>query len=233
MGFVADLARLSGATVPTVAVSDALLGLLLAFVFGQAAAWAYVYTHAGLSYSRSFVQSLVLLTIIVALGMMIIRNCGSNIMIAFGLIGALTVIRFRNVLKDTRDAAFIFFAVVTGMGTGTGNHDLALAGTVVFCLVLLYLHWTGFGSRQTGDGFIRVHLDGGETRQTILQDVLTRHCRSTQLVSQRFHEAGPGELAYRLTMRDPVHADDLVDELRGLAGVSHVTFVLHEEEAEV
>src|SRR5690606_38981434 len=158
---------------------------------------------------------------------------GSNIVIAFGLIGALAVIRFRNILKDTRDTAFIFFALVTGMATGTGSIHLALLGTIAFCMLLLYLRWTHFGQLTMGDGFVRIHLDSTLCKRANAQLVLNRYCRSTHLVSQRFQESGQGELAFRLIMRDPDRADDMVGELKQLEGISHVTFVLHEEQAQV
>lgn len=209
---------------------EVLLSLLLAFVLSQLAAWVYIYTHQGLSYSRSFVQSIILLTIILAIGLMVI---GNNIAIAFGLVGALSVIRFRNILKDTRDTAFIFFALINSMACGTRNYAIAIIGTLVFCTLVLYLHWSQFGSRRTGDGFVRFHWEMNKLRRESWQDILRRHCRSTQLVSQRFHEEGEGEVAYRLVMRDPGQAELLVEELRALVGVSNVTFVLQEEEAEV
>lgn len=230
MEYLADLASSFSATPVDLTVQRALAGLLLAFVCGQLAAWMYIYTHWGLSYSRTFVQSIILLTVIVSLAMMVI---GNNIAIAFGLVGALAVIRFRNILKDTRDTAFIFFALVVGMAAGTSNYPLAIMGTGVFCMVLLYLHWAHFGSRYTGDGFVRFHLELGKTGREILQVVLDRYCRASHLVSQRFEESGQGELAFQLTMRDPARADAFVEELKGLDGVSNVTFVLHEEHAEV
>lgn len=209
---------------------QAILGLLMAFILGQLAAWAYMYTHTGLSYSSAFVQSIVLLTVLISLAMMVI---GSNIVIAFGLIGALAVIRFRNILKDTRDTAFIFYALVVGMATGTGNNHLALLGAAAFTLLLLYLHWTRFGQFNMGDGFVRIHLDTETCKRAAAQGVLDRYCHSTHLVSQRFQETGHGELAYRLTMRDPDRADDMVGELKAVAGITHVSFVLHEEQAQV
>jgi uncharacterized membrane protein YhiD involved in acid resistance len=221
---------LAGSAPTQIALDQALLGLLLAFILGQVAAWTYMYTHTGLSYSSAFVQSIVLLTVLISMSMMVI---GSNIVIAFGLIGALAVIRFRNILKDTRDTAFIFFALVIGMATGTGSIHLALLGTVVFCLLLLYLHWTNFGQMNMGDGFVRIHLDSSECRRDSAQRVLERYCRAIHLVSQRFQESGHGELSYRLIMRDPDRADDMVGELKGVQGISHVTFVLHEEQAQV
>ena len=207
----------------------ALQNLLLAFVLGQLVAWVYIYTHSGLSYSRAFVQSIIVLNIIVTLAMMVI---GSNIVIAFGLIGALSVIRFRNILKDTRDTAFIFLALTMGMACGTGSHGLAILGTLAISAVLLYLHWTAFGSRHVSDGFVRFHFEGKSIHRT-LQAILRRHARETQLVSQRFAEGGAGEMAYRLTMRDPGRADELIAELDELEGLSHISFVAHEEQAEV
>ena len=116
----------SNAVLASLAFDEAVIGLIMAFVLGQVAAWLYVYTHVGLSYSRAFVQSIIILTVVLCMGMMVI---GNNIAIAFGLIGALAVIRFRNILKDTRDTAFIFFTLIVGLATGTGRYRLAILGT--------------------------------------------------------------------------------------------------------
>lgn len=203
---------------------------LLAFILGQLAAWLYIYTHEGLSYSCAFVQSIVLLTVILCLGMMVI---GNNIAIAFGLIGALAVIRFRNILKDTRDTSYIFFTLITGLATGTQRFQLALLGAVVFCAVALYLHWAQFGSRRTGDGYIRFRLELDTFEDGLLQALFKKHCRNTIVVSQRFQESGEGELSYRLDLRNPRTVNDFVREVRDLKGVSNVSFVLQENQGEV
>jgi len=214
----------------SVPLGDMLSGLLLAFVLGQLAAWVYVYTHSGLSYSRSFVQSIILLTVIVCLGMMVI---GNNVVIAFGLIGALAVIRFRNILKDTRDTAFIFFALVVGMATGTGSYMLAVVGTLAFVAILLYLAWSGFGTRHSGDGYVRLQIDSVGDGHQRLREAIRQYCRSSHLVSQRLQESGVSEVAYRLTMRDPAQADEMIRDLRDIEGISKVSFVFQEEQIEV
>ncbi len=207
-----------------------LVSLLLAFVLGQVSAWTYVYTHQGLSYSRAFVQSIILLTMIVTMAMMVV---GSNIVIAFGLIGAMSVIRFRNILKDTRDTAFIFFALITGMACGTTHYSLAILSSVVMLMVLLYLHLTSFGSRHTCDGFLRFNIQPGDNIMQTVHQILDCYCRTTHLVSQRYQETGYGEVAFRLIMRDPRMGEKMVEEMQGIEQVSNVTFVLHEEQAEV
>lgn len=230
MGNILDNLGLGSGGISTLPVYEAGMGLLLAFILGQVAAWLYIYTHEGLSYSRAFVQSIILLTVILSLGMMII---GNNIAIAFGLIGALAVIRFRNILKDTRDTAYIFFTLVTGLATGTQRFQLAILGTCVFTVVSLYLHWTQFGSRKTGDGFMRFRLNVDTLETSSIQSILNRHCRASFVVSQRFQEQGDAELAYRLDMKNPQQADDLVREIRGIEGISNVSFVLQEEQGEI
>lgn len=220
----------SGAALTSLAFDEALVSLILAFVLGQAAAWLYVYTHVGLSYSRAFVQSIIILTVVLCMGMMVI---GNNIAIAFGLIGALAVIRFRNILKDTRDTAFIFFTLIVGLATGTGRYSMAVLGTAMFSLVVLYLHWTQFGSRDTSDGFIRFKFDLAAIAPDAIHSALKRYCSSMTLVSQRFPEEGDGEVSYRLVMRDPRNAEEFVTYIRGLTGISQVSFVLHEGQSEV
>lgn len=227
---MSEFLSLMSAPSQTVSIEQAILSVLLSFILGHGIAWIYIYTHAGLSYSRAFVQSLVLLTVILSVGMMVI---GYSLAIAFGLIGALSVIRFRNILKDTRDTSFIFAVLIVGMASGTSNYMLAVLGAVAFCLVLLYLHWTSFGTRYTGDGFVRLNVVQGGDAQEQLGDVLSRHCKQSQLVSQRFTETGPGELAFRLSMRDTTRAADFVGELHLVEGVSNIVFALQEDEAEV
>ncbi|HOZ50069.1 MAG TPA: DUF4956 domain-containing protein [Candidatus Hydrogenedentes bacterium] len=211
-------------------VGGTIVGLLLAFVLGQLAAWVYMYTHSGLSYSRSFVQAVVLLTMIVTLSMMVIAN---NVVVALGLIGALAVVRFRNILKDTRDTAFVFFALVVGMAVGIGAYSVAVLGTVILCIVILYMYWSQFGSRRSGDALLRFQVAVGETDHRALHAVLHRHCRRAHLMSQRFPAPDLGELAYRLTMRNPTLSDRLVQELEAMQGVSQLTFFFQEDETEV
>ena len=123
-------------------IESTMLALLLAFVLGQIIAWTYAWTHSGLSYSRSFTQSLVLMTLVVSLVMFVI---GNSIITAFGLIGALALIRFRNVLKDTRDTVFVFISLVVGMAVGSQRHLVAILGTATLLLAVWYMNITAFG----------------------------------------------------------------------------------------
>lgn len=219
----------AGGLAPT--VETILLSLLLAFVLGQLLAWAYCWTHNGLSYSRSFTQSLLLITMVVALVMLVI---GNNIITAFGLIGALAIIRFRNVLKDTRDTVFVFLALVQGMAVGSQRHATALLGTLAVLLALLYIHWTDFGSRGHFDGFLRFRAPISPDESGDFNTVLRRYCRATrQLSVQQMPHEQFAHCAYQVRMRDPGESNLLVIELREVKGVEDVSLVLQEEPAEV
>jgi hypothetical protein len=206
------------------------LSLLLAFVLGQLIAWIYAWSHSGLSYSRSFTQSLLLMTIIVSLVMYVI---GNSIITAFGLLGALALIRFRNVLKDTRDTVFVFIALVVGMAVGSQRFMTAIVGTLAMGLVVLYLNATSFGSLGRYDGYLtcRLAVEGppGE-----LGHLLRRFCRAVKLISTRQSGEEEGaELVYQVGLRDRGRSGELLAELRKLDAVRHASFVMRSELSEV
>ena len=115
---------------------DILMNLSLSIFLGLFISYVYKLTHKGVSYSQSFMLTIVFITIIVAMVMMVI---GNNIARAFALVGALSIIRFRTVVKDTKDTAFIFLALASGMAAGTSSYFLAISGSIVTSIVAYIL----------------------------------------------------------------------------------------------
>src|SRR5687768_9705693 len=105
-----------------------LLAMLLAFLFGQLIAWVYVFTHSGVSYSRTFVVSLIVLPVLTSLVLMVMAN---NIITAFGLIAVFAVVRFRNVLRDTLDTCYVLSVIIIGTACGTQKFSSAVIGGIV------------------------------------------------------------------------------------------------------
>jgi hypothetical protein len=206
------------------------LSLLLSFVLGQLIAWIYAWSHSGLSYSRSFTQSLVLMTLVVSLVMYVI---GNSIITAFGLLGALALIRFRNVLKDTRDTVFVFIALVVGMAVGSQRYMIAVVGTVALGLAVLYLDATSFGTLGRYDGYLTCRF-GSAVDRGRLSSMLHRFCRAVKQVSTR--QSGDddgGELVYQVGLRDRQRSGELLAALRQVEGVQHVSFVMRSDLSEV
>ncbi len=211
---------------------NVLLSLLLAFILGQVIAWVYYFTHSGLSYSRSYVQSLVLVTIVVAMVMAVI---GDNIIRAFGLMGALAIIRFRNVVKDTRDIVFIFCSLVVGMAAGSQRYDIAVGGTIVISLIALYLYLTDFGTHEPHNGFLRFSLKGHIGPKHPVPGILRRFCGNFTLISVQ--DSGFGsplvEYAYQLMIRNAAKNEQMLSELEKIEGIENIRLTMQEQLLEV
>ena len=209
-----------------------LLSLLLAFVLSQVLAWVYYFTHSGLSYSRSFVQSLILICIVVAMVMAVI---GSSIITAVGLMGALAIIRFRNIVKDTRDVAFIFCSLVVGMAAGSQRYAVAIVGTVVLSLIVIYLYVSGFGTHESHNGFLRFTFRGRIGPDSPIPAILGRFCRSFSLISAQDSSFGPSEMeyAYQLTIRSAAKSEQMLAELQSIDGLENINLTMQERLLEV
>ncbi len=208
-----------------------LFALLLAFVSGQVIGWIYQQTHRGLSYSQSFTASMVVLPVLVAMMMLLMS---SSITVAFGLLAVFAVVRFRNVLKDTRDTIFVLWAIVEGMAAGTGRASLAIIGVVVIGAIMVYLWITHYGSRRRYDTIVSLFCVGGSgTVSQLVESVLGRHCLTTQMASIQELGQDNFDLSYRLTLRDPSRRSELEAELRTIDSVQRVSIFAHDDESEV
>ena len=208
-----------------------IMGLLLAFVCGHAIAWVYMFTHTGLSYSRSFVNSLVVIPTIVSMVMLVLSN---NLVTAFGLMAVFAIVRFRNVLRDTLDTSFILSVIVVGMACGTLKFATAIAGCLMICLIMFYIRMTSFGTRHRYDTILNLHWERPAPEVEALNKTLERHSRRSRCVSERTVDGSTGvDVSYRVLLRDASRLEDLLVELRQLDGVSHVTGLKAEAESEV
>ncbi len=207
------------------------LGLLLAFAGGHVLAWVYMVTHSGLSYSRSFVKSLIVMPVVVALVMHVLAN---SIITAFGMMAVFTIVRFRNMLRDTLDTTYVLLVLVLGMAAGSEKFTTALLGLGAMALALLYLWVTAFGSRHRYDLILNLHWGRSLADLPEVDHLLERHSRRTRCASQRASEGYPGtDVSYWVLLRDPARADQLLTELRSVTGVQNVTSIHAEDESEV
>ena len=207
-----------------------LLCLLLAFSIGHVIGWVYMWTHTGLSYSQMFTSSLLVMPVIVALVMLLMAG---NIIIAFGLFAVFAVVRFRNVLKDTRDTSFVLWAIVEGMAVGTMRFSTALIGCLAVAFVFLYMRFTSFGGRHRYDVILSLQWTDGVDGIPRLRGILRRHSVRAQLASQRDLDENNLDLSYRLQLRDPGRSRELLSELREMPGIARVSLYHREDESEV
>ncbi len=207
---------------------SAAISFLLAFVLGQALAWIYYFTHISLSYSKTFVQSLIIMTIIVSL---VMRTIAGSFVIAVGLMGALSLIRFRNVIKDTRDITFLFCSLVIGMACGSGRYALAITGSIGLYLVLLYLYVADFGMSHPGNAMLHfTSMDPLDDTHPALS-ILTQFCRGFTLVSSNSGGLGENQIhySYQLSLRNSAKNEKLLAAIRQLKGVQNVSLTMQEQ----
>jgi hypothetical protein len=207
----------------------ALLSLLIAFCMGHLVSWMYMLTHSGLSYSQMFTSSLLVLPVVVAMTMMLLAG---NLLVAIGLLSVFAMIRFRNVLKDTRDTVFILWAIVEGVAAGTERFSIGIVGGIVIALVFLYIRFTGFGARHRYDVVLSLQWSGNGSIAK-LKNVFRRHAVRAQLAGQHDIDAERVDVSYRLLLRDPGRTRELVSELETTDGVDRVVVFHRTDEAEV
>jgi uncharacterized membrane protein YhiD involved in acid resistance len=209
---------------------DILINIGIAFILGAAIAISYRKTHRSFNYSVSYVNTLVLLPMITAVVMMVI---GNNLARAFGLVGAMSIIRFRTVIKDTRDIAFVFLALAAGMAAGTGYHLIALVGTGAIVLLIVVLYLGNFGSVRSQDLLLRFSVTPDERGSMLHEQTFRKHLKKNTLLHIRTRRNGEMlELSYFVQLRAPERNREFVRELGSIDGVEGVSLIAMEETAE-
>lgn len=117
-------------------VEEIVLHILVATLLGGVIYLSYYFTHAGGVYSKKFNVSLIMMTVLTATVMTVI---GNNIALSLGMVGALSIVRFRTAIKDSRDTTYIFWTIIVGICCGVGDYLVATAGSTVSFILLLIL----------------------------------------------------------------------------------------------
>ncbi|MHC5038333.1 MAG: DUF4956 domain-containing protein [Planctomycetota bacterium] len=202
---------------------DVVIVLFLSFVLSLAGAWTYRFTHRGISYSQSFAHTLVIMGVVVALIMLII---GSNIARAFALVGALSIIRFRNAVKESRDVAFVFFVMAIGMACGTRFWWLAVFSTVAISAFILLLFKLNLFSREFRERILRAQFPIGADHETLLAPLFEKFTDDAALVSLETVKVGEiQEGVYSIRLKRKAEPQDLLAEVRKVNDNNKVTLV--------
>lgn len=189
--------------------------LMIALACGLGMAFIYRISYRGTGYSAPFADSIVMLTMVTAL---VITVIGDNLARAFGLVGAMSIIRFRTALRDTQDIVFIFFALAVGMAAGTGLYKLAGTATITIGLVALIL------SRGNFNRFVKKHYVlhvRGTIDSSQLEKELEKHVAESKLISFR-SSGGQSEIYMQVTPKGKSSPASITKEIDQLEGVEAV-----------
>ncbi|HZK24358.1 MAG TPA: DUF4956 domain-containing protein [Oscillospiraceae bacterium] len=198
------------------------VSLILSFLISLGIAMLYRSTHRGLNYEHSFVNTLVLLAPIVTLVMLFIRG---DLVLSLGLVGSLSIIRFRTPIKDSRDMVYIFWVIAVGLGCGTNNWTLVLISTLLLAIVVSLLYLFEYGRPHHTD-FVMVISGTSHFLPTDAETIIKQH---TMMAHMRSHEINDEhwEIIFelRFSRTQEKNATNMLQEIQALAGVTRVSLL--------
>jgi uncharacterized membrane protein YhiD involved in acid resistance len=210
-------------------VYTVLTNLAVALACGIVIALVYRYIYKGPSYVATYVNSLVFLSLITCLVIMVI---GNNLARAFGLVGAMSIIRFRTAVRDVQDIVFIFFSLAIGMASGVGLHAIAVTGTLVVCLVAIVLVTFNFGAPGKAEYVLQLVYPPSRNTEDQITAILYQYCRGVKLVNLKSHgEGGNVEAFYQFALRRKYKSSELVSAFTGIGGNVKFNLYFDQDEA--
>jgi len=196
--------------------------LIIALALSFFIALVYRNTHRGMNYEPAFLTTLVLIAPVVALVMFFIRG---DLVLSLGLIGSLSIIRFRTPIKDTRDMVYLFWAIVVGLGCGTENWTLALMATIFIAIIIFILFIFEYGRPRHSD-FVLVLAGASKRTPEKTNEVINRFSTRSRVRSHDVVDDG-WEVVYelRFTRLQEDETEELIAALKELDGVTKVTLL--------
>jgi uncharacterized membrane protein YhiD involved in acid resistance len=210
---------------------DVALVFFLSLVLSMLVGWVYRSTHRGVSYSQTYVHTLVIFGTVVAFIMLII---GSNIARAFTLVGALSVVRFRHAVKDARDIAFVFLVMAVGMACGTRFYMLAVFGTVCMCGAVILMYKLDLFAKVIRERILIVRVPSDINYEQAFAEVFRKFLDEFNLISlETVGEGQYQEAVYSVVLKPRAEADRFIEAVREVNGNNKVTLVLGQQEIDL
>lgn len=201
--------------VKSISVLDMVIALVLAFGLGVFIFLVYKKTYSGVMYSSSFGTTLVALTMITTV---VILAVTSNVVLSLGMVGALSIVRFRTAIKEPLDIAFLFWSIAVGIVLAAGMIPLAVIGSVIIGIILLV-----FVNKKAHKNpyIVVIRCDGhnSETKAKSFLDSKTERC----VIKSKTAQKGSVELNMEIRLKDD--NTDFVNELAAMDGVQSAVLV--------
>ena len=202
--------------VTAVSVTDMIIGVVLAFLLGMFIFYVYKKTYNGVMYSANFGVSLVGLCMIATV---LIMAVSSNVVLSLGMVGALSIVRFRTAIKEPMDILFLFWALSAGIILATGMIPLAVFGSVAIGIVLLLL-----ANRKVKENpyMLVITLTNSDGENKVM-DLIAKNTYKYVIKSKTFQKAGGEELTVEVRLKNG--ESDFVKSIYETEGVSNAVMV--------
>jgi len=210
--------------VNAIMATDVLMAIILSSLLNFILAKVYILTHDGYSYSKSYVHSIVLVGVIISLIMIII---GSNIARAFALVGAMSIVRFRNPVKDSRDLVFIFSAIAIGMACGTKFYLFAIIFLIIFCTLLIAFKYFRFGDLAHKSYVIKIVSN--KDRRDILSSIFNNTTKQNTIISVESNNEDNTEiLIYEFELKNKLSYSEVLMEIENKVSPKSINLLVGE-----
>jgi hypothetical protein len=200
------------------------LNISMAAVLGFLIFVSYYITHRGTIYSKKFNASLVVLTVLTGTVMTVI---GNNIALSLGMVGALSIVRFRTAIKDSRDTVYIFWTVIVGICCGVGDYMVALIGSAITFIVLLIL------GAIKNDNRMLIIVRGARSKQSIVTGYIFNIFKNKAILRVKNTTEDTMELIYEVSsslLKKTEKDINIIDALYDLGGIEYVNIVMQNDE---
>jgi len=203
--------------------------IVLSFLLTIIAAWIYKKTHRSLSFSPSFVFTLILIGPIIAAVMMVI---GNSIARAFGAFGAFSLIRFRTVVKDTKDMAFVFWVLALGMAVGTDNYIIALSVLILVAVFIFVLTKINFGSLQKNNFILSFSLDASSSSKEVYKSLFEKYLKFYNLLNLKTSPEKKLNYTFEIKTDSKKKINEFIFELKKINGLEQVDLLAIKDNVE-
>ena len=203
----------------TITVDKILLSLLVAFVIGVFIVFIYKKTYSGVVYSKSFSLCVILLGMVTA---MVIRTISSNLALSLGMVGALSIVRFRTAIKEPTDTVFMFWSITAGIMAGAGLYLVAIIASLGIGILYFLGYMLGFKAKHQYLFIIKYDVSMDEL---ILKQI--KKLQKTKLKSKSISK-NIVELTFELELKE----DDskVLDNFKNIQGVSSVSVISYQND---
>ncbi|NLY11424.1 MAG: DUF4956 domain-containing protein [Firmicutes bacterium] len=213
---------LGGFSLANQAIWVSFFSIVFSAVFAFGISLLYRATHTGMNYEPSFLSTLILLAPIVTVVMLFIHG---DLVLSLGLVGSLSIIRFRTPIKDTRDMIFLFWAIAIGLGSGTFNWIIVIVSSVTLAIITLLLYFLRF-ERPSHQEYILVIIGEENDSMESARQIVRKFCPNAQLRSHEIQDqTWEGVFELRLKSLDGEASSLLMQELSATAGISKISLL--------
>ena len=201
--------------VTSISILDMVIAMALSFALGLFIFYVYKKTYAGVMYSSNFGVTLVALTMIATF---VILAVTSNVVLSLGMVGALSIVRFRTAIKEPLDIAFLFWAIAAGIVLAAGMIPLAVFGSILIGIIILL-----FANRKASVNpyIVVLRCDGAATEKEAMEYLK----QQTTKAVVKSKTAKKGELELNLEIRLKEDNTDFINELSAMNGVESAVLV--------